>query len=134
VSAEKINVPAFAKINLGLRVHGRRPDGYHDLRSLVVSLGQPHDVLEAFAVPAPGGVQLEVGGVEVGEDVPADHRNLAFIAAEKLLPRPAAARGAVAAVLLALGLGVALAPADVPGFAEPDGGMHGGGGGMRMMP
>ena len=53
----------------------------------MVSLGQPHDVLEAYAVPAPGGVQLEVGGVEVGDDVPSDHRNLAFIAAEKLLVR-----------------------------------------------
>ena len=27
-----------------------------------MSLGQPHDVLEAFAVPAPGGVQVEVVG------------------------------------------------------------------------
>src|SRR6478672_7986423 len=49
-------------------------DGYHELESLVVSLGQPHDVLEAFAVPAPGGVRVEVSGVEVGEDVPSDHR------------------------------------------------------------
>jgi 4-diphosphocytidyl-2-C-methyl-D-erythritol kinase len=68
-------------------VLGRRRDGYHDLESLVVSLGQPHDTLELFAVPAPGGVQVEVSGVDVGEDVPADHRNLAFIAAEKLLVR-----------------------------------------------
>jgi predicted metal-binding membrane protein len=58
----------------------------------------------------------------------------AFIAGEKLLPWPAVARGAVAVVLLALGLGVALFPSDVPGFAEPDGGMHGNGGGMKMMP
>ncbi len=83
----RVRATAYPKLNLSLRVLGRRPDGFHDLESLVVSLGQPHDVLEAFAVPAPGGVQLEVGGVEVGEDVPADHRNLAFIAAEKLLVR-----------------------------------------------
>ena len=38
-------------------------------------------------MPAPGGVQVEVAGVEVGDDVPADHRNLAFIAAEKLMVR-----------------------------------------------
>ena len=49
-----------------------------------------------------------------------------FIAGEKLLPWPTAARRAVAVLLLALGLGVAFAPADVPGFAEPDSGMHGG--------
>jgi predicted metal-binding membrane protein len=47
-----------------------------------------------------------------------------FIAGEKLLPWPAAARRAVAVVLLALGIGVAFAPADVPGFAEPGGGTH----------
>ncbi|MDT5268549.1 MAG: 4-diphosphocytidyl-2-C-methyl-D-erythritol kinase [Acidobacteriota bacterium] len=34
MSAEKINVPAFAKINLGLRVHGRRPDGYHEISTI----------------------------------------------------------------------------------------------------
>ncbi len=60
----------------------------------------------------------------------------AFIAAERLLPWPTAARRAVALSLLALGLGVAFFAAGVPGFAEPDGGMHGGGGHggpMQMM-
>jgi predicted metal-binding membrane protein len=61
----------------------------------------------------------------------------AFIASEKLLPRPAAARRTVAVVLLALGLGVALLPGEVPGFAPPDGRTHDGGGshgaGMQMM-
>jgi predicted metal-binding membrane protein len=45
----------------------------------------------------------------------------AFIAAEKLLPWPAAARRSVAVLLLALGLAVAFVPADVPGFTTPDG-------------
>ena len=45
----------------------------------------------------------------------------AFIAAEKLLPWPAMARRTVAVLLLALGLGVAIAPGDVPGFTEPHG-------------
>ena len=61
----------------------------------------------------------------------------AFIAGEKLLPRPVAARRIVAVLLLALGLGVAFVPADVPGFAEPDAGMHdrgsGHGAGMPKM-
>lgn len=83
----RVRATAYPKLNLSLRVLGRRPDGYHDIESLVVSLGQPHDVLEAFAVPAPGGVRVEVSGIEVGEAVPSDHRNLAFIAAEKLLVR-----------------------------------------------
>jgi 4-diphosphocytidyl-2-C-methyl-D-erythritol kinase len=83
----RVRATAYPKLNLSLRVLGVRPDGFHELESLVVSLGQPHDVLQAFAVPAPGGVRVEVPGVDIGEDVPSDHRNLAFIAAEKLLVR-----------------------------------------------
>ena len=68
---------------------GRRDDGFHDLESLVVSLGQPHDVLEAYAVPAPGGVQVELSRDDRRRrpGIPTDHTNLAFIAAEKLLVR-----------------------------------------------
>ena len=51
----------------------------------------------------------------------------AFIAGEKLLRWPAVARRTVAVLLLALGLGVALVPGDVPGFATPDAAMHDGG-------
>ena len=45
----------------------------------------------------------------------------AFIAAEKLLPWPTAARSTVAVLLVALGLGVALVPADVPGLRRAAG-------------
>jgi 4-diphosphocytidyl-2-C-methyl-D-erythritol kinase len=83
----RVRATAYPKLNLSLRVLGRRRDGYHDVESLVISLGQPHDVLEAFAVPAPGGVQVEVVRDDVNDEVPSDHRNLAFIAAEKLLVR-----------------------------------------------
>jgi predicted metal-binding membrane protein len=58
----------------------------------------------------------------------------AFIAGEKLLPWPVAARRSVAVLLLALGLGVAAAPGSVPGFAVPEGGGHGHDSGMHMMP
>jgi predicted metal-binding membrane protein len=61
----------------------------------------------------------------------------AFIAAEKLLPWPVAARRTVAVLLLFIGLGIAIAPADVPGFAEPGMSMPDSGGGqgdgMQMM-
>jgi hypothetical protein len=43
----------------------------------------------------------------------------ALIAAEKLLPWRALASGAIAALLLILGLGVAFAPASVPGLTVP---------------
>jgi predicted metal-binding membrane protein len=45
----------------------------------------------------------------------------ALIAAEKLLPWRRIAIAAVAAALLALSVGVAAAPADVPGLAVPGG-------------
>ena len=32
----KLSAPAPAKVNLSLAVTGRRPDGYHELDSLVV--------------------------------------------------------------------------------------------------
>jgi predicted metal-binding membrane protein len=48
----------------------------------------------------------------------------AFIAGEKLLPWPGAARRTVAVLLLVLGLGIAIAPAQVPGFTEPGNGME----------
>lgn len=58
-----------------------------------------------------------------------------FILAERLLPWPSAARGTVALSLLALGLGVAFFPADLPGFAEPAGGgmLGGDSDSMQMM-
>src|SRR3712207_8815229 len=34
VSEETFTLPAHAKINLFLRVLGRRPDGYHEIRTL----------------------------------------------------------------------------------------------------
>lgn len=83
----RVRATAYPKLTLSLRVLGRRDDGYHDLDALVVSLGQPHDVVEVYAVPEPGGVQVEVVGDDAAEGVPADHRNLAFVAAEKLLVR-----------------------------------------------
>lgn len=43
----------------------------------------------------------------------------ALIAAEKLLPRQALASAGVAVLLLVLGLGVAFAPASVPGLTQP---------------
>jgi 4-diphosphocytidyl-2-C-methyl-D-erythritol kinase len=84
----RVRATAYPKLTLSLRVTGVRDDGYHDLDALVVSLGQPHDVLEAYAVPSPGGVQVELAPDDPeSAGVPTDHTNLAFIAAEKLLVR-----------------------------------------------
>jgi predicted metal-binding membrane protein len=54
-----------------------------------------------------------------------------LIAAERLLPWRRVARTSIAVLLLLLGIGVAVAPAAVPGLTEP-GSMGMGGGGMSM--
>jgi len=50
MTARRARVRAFAKINLDLRVFGKRPDGYHELRTVfqTISLG---DVLEIAFQP-----------------------------------------------------------------------------------
>jgi 4-diphosphocytidyl-2-C-methyl-D-erythritol kinase len=68
-----------------LRVLGRRPDGYHDLDALAVSLADPQDVVEVAAVPHPGGITFELVGET--EAVPRGSDNLAVRAGESLMLR-----------------------------------------------
>ena len=70
---------SFAKLNLHLEVLDRRPDGFHELRTLfqTVDFGEELEVEPT----ARGKVELEVEGA----DLPADERNLAFQAAAAYL-------------------------------------------------
>jgi 4-diphosphocytidyl-2-C-methyl-D-erythritol kinase len=88
VSAEKINVPAFAKINLGLRVHGRRPDGYHEI-STVFQTVSLRDTLSFQATP---GEKLELACSD--PTIPSDESNLVLRAASALRERFGVSRGA----------------------------------------
>jgi len=78
----RVRATAFSKVTLSLRVLGTRADGFHELEALTVSVGQPHDTLEAVAVPH-AGVSLELDGDDVM--VPAGDDNLAVRAAQELL-------------------------------------------------
>ena len=40
-----VRLPAFAKVNLCLHILGRRPDGYHELRTIFQTISL-HDTLE----------------------------------------------------------------------------------------
>src|SRR6202161_2568513 len=55
-----IRVAAFAKVNLRLEVLGRRPDGYHELRTIFQSLAL-HDTLILRRTRSPG-IELRVAG------------------------------------------------------------------------
>lgn len=83
-----MRLKSFAKINLGLEVVGRRPDGYHDIRTLFqwVSLC---DVLTIEEIP---GDILDLSGDD--PEVAWDGTNLIARAAESLRERTGVRRGA----------------------------------------
>ena len=83
---------APAKINLTLDVGARRPDGYHDIRSIMQTI-ELHDTLTVARTLDVPGVRLEVTGDESG-GAPADESNLVHRAAVRL-QKIAAARGSV---------------------------------------
>jgi 4-diphosphocytidyl-2-C-methyl-D-erythritol kinase len=58
----RLQRPAYAKINLGLRVVGRRRDGFHELRTVFQTVSL-HDTL-TFESPAPS-LSLEVKGADL---------------------------------------------------------------------
>ena len=78
-----VRVLARAKLTLSLRVLGVRPDGFHELEGLVVSLRDPHDVV-GLRLQAPFGVRVRLSGRAV-IGVPTDDSNLAVRAARLLL-------------------------------------------------
>ncbi len=75
-----VALKAYAKINLGLSVIGRRADGYHELRTIYQSISLS-DYLNVGISRGSAGVKLETKGM----DVPAGRDNLAVRAAEALL-------------------------------------------------
>ena len=72
-----ISLPAFAKINLDLRVLGTRPDGFHDLKTVFQSLAL-FDNVTATTRRGPFTVTCDE------PDIPTDRRNLVWKAASLL--------------------------------------------------
>jgi 4-diphosphocytidyl-2-C-methyl-D-erythritol kinase len=72
-----VSLPAFAKINLDLRVLGTRQDGFHDLKTVFQSL----TLFDNVTVTVRRGPMALVCDEP---DIPADHRNLAWKAAALL--------------------------------------------------
>ena len=81
----RLSVKAPAKINLYLEIHGRRPDGYHEIDTLMQAVSL-YDELEFRSEDEPG-TRLEVKAGEGFNDdeLPsADSDNLVFRAAEAI--------------------------------------------------
>ncbi|HYE12829.1 MAG TPA: 4-(cytidine 5'-diphospho)-2-C-methyl-D-erythritol kinase [Pyrinomonadaceae bacterium] len=78
---EKFTVPAFAKVNLSLRVLGRRADGYHEIRTVFQTVSL-NDTIH-FEPTADGSLEL----VCAQPGVPADRSNLVLRAAAALRER-----------------------------------------------
>jgi len=58
-----VRIPAFAKVNLCLHVIGKRPDGYHELRTIFQTISLA-DSLQLTRVPDPG-ITLETNDAEL---------------------------------------------------------------------
>lgn len=76
-----IREKAYAKINLGLDVLRRRPDGYHEVKMIM----QTVDICDelAFEKREEPGIELQIEGA----DLPADENNLVYRAAALLLEK-----------------------------------------------
>lgn len=89
--ARLVRVNAPAKVNLVLRVLARRPDGYHDLWSVMQTVGLDDELHVTLSAKA--GVRLRCDDA----GVPTDGRNLVVRAAAAVLERAGKAGGALGA-------------------------------------
>src|SRR3970040_384377 len=73
----RLTIRAHAKVNLDLRVLGTRPDGYHELRTVLQSI-ELHDTLTCVERPGAFALKCRLSGV------PLDDSNLVWRAAAAL--------------------------------------------------
>lgn len=85
--AHAVLVKSHAKVNLSLEVLARRPDGYHDIRTVMV----PLDLYDTLHITVTGSHQVEVSCGR--SDLPTDQRNLAYKAGFLMLEVTGSRRG-----------------------------------------
>jgi 4-diphosphocytidyl-2-C-methyl-D-erythritol kinase len=96
VTARSVSLRAHAKLNVCLRVLGRRADGYHDVETLVLPL-ELHDVVEATEAD---GLRVEVTGQRAAELAEAGGEDLAGTAARSLADHCGGGHGHGASILI----------------------------------
>ena len=93
---KKIQLHAYAKINLTLDVTGRRPNGYHDVEMIMQQISLCDEVTVSWEAGSvrrgnpdqtvksdPAGIQIQL--TVSRPDLPADSSNLAWKAAEEMI-------------------------------------------------
>jgi 4-diphosphocytidyl-2-C-methyl-D-erythritol kinase len=93
-----ISLPSFAKINLGLKIGARRPDGFHELRTIYQTLAL-HDVIHLDVQPGDG-IEIRCSDPRV----PLDHSNTCFKIAQRMLAKAQGATSQVRGEMLDAGL------------------------------
>lgn len=88
MSGSSLTLPAFAKINLGLRVLGKRSDGYHELDTVFQTISL-HDTITLTATNSP-----EIVLSCDDRSLPNDADNLVYRAAKAFQVRLAPGKGA----------------------------------------
>jgi 4-diphosphocytidyl-2-C-methyl-D-erythritol kinase len=78
-----VTVQAFAKLNVFLRVLGRRDDGYHDVETVLL----PIDLVDSVAIEPAADLELEVDGPHASAIAAPVDANLACVAARALAAR-----------------------------------------------
>jgi 4-diphosphocytidyl-2-C-methyl-D-erythritol kinase len=94
---EALGAPAHAKLNVFLRVLGRRDDGYHDVETLLV----PISLADHVTVEPADELTLSLGG-PAADTVPAGDTNLAVRAARALAAEAGGGSADAATTLLLL--------------------------------
>jgi 4-diphosphocytidyl-2-C-methyl-D-erythritol kinase len=89
-----IRLRAFAKINVGLKIVGKRPDGYHEIRTVYQTVGLC-DRLEIFLARRRGGIVVECNDATI----PTGRSNLVYRACE-IWKRARGFHGAVRVLLV----------------------------------
>jgi 4-diphosphocytidyl-2-C-methyl-D-erythritol kinase len=76
---KQLRIKAPAKINIRLKVVGKRPDGYHEL----VSIMTPVEIFDVLNLTVSSGGPIAIACE--GRDIPADESNLAYRAARDFM-------------------------------------------------
>jgi 4-diphosphocytidyl-2-C-methyl-D-erythritol kinase len=111
--ARGLRVRCPAKVNLGLWLLGRRPDGYHEIDTIMQAVSLEDELL---LEPGPPGLELEVrGGSIPGPGPNVVHRAWLLLVESGLLPRNAGVRARLTK-RIPVGAGLGGGSSDAAGF------------------